>query len=325
MSRYEPGSTSTSSPGVHCGTSRTPTGDPALPASDSAPASVAVSSPDRVSVIVSRLITRRDNTSPRPSRRLVNFSICAHSSAIPSRAAASRRSSSSSTTPSPPPTPSWNSTIRRPTENGTVVRVRSIRNGDTRPHVHGKLREYVALEFSRPACWQFAPTGCRRPSHAATLWGTVSRQLAGGGRMHDDAAMRSGPSGGRADGMFSVLLDIAPGPELDLEELERLARHLRAEIADLDVESVRPGLGGTAPTGAKGTGAVTLGAVVVALSASGGVFTALVETPRDWLGRSSARHRVSLAIDGDTIALERATTAERRDLIDAYIRRHTGG
>ncbi|MEU6201383.1 hypothetical protein [Streptomyces sp. NPDC047061] len=137
--------------------------------------------------------------------------------------------------------------------------------------------------------------------------------------------MRSGPTGGRADGMLSVLLDIAPDPELDPEALERLARHLRAEIAELDVESVRPRLGGTAPAGAKGTDAVTLGAVVVALSASGGVFTALVETLRDWLGRSSARHRVSLTIDGDTIELERATTAERRDLIDAYIRRHTGG
>lgn len=62
----------------------------------------------------------------------------------------------------------------------------------------------------------------------------------------------------------------------------------------------------------------------MALSASGGVLTALVGTLRDWLGRSSARHRVSLTIDGDTIDLERASEAERRELIDAYIRRHTG-
>ena len=137
--------------------------------------------------------------------------------------------------------------------------------------------------------------------------------------------MRKGRTDHSADDVMTVLLVIAPDPELDPETAERLARRLRAEIADLDVESVRPGPGAPAPDGAKGSDAVTLGAVLVALSASGGVFTALIETLRDWLGRSSARHRVSLTIDGDTIELERASAAERRDLVDAYIRRHTGG
>ncbi|WP_327431495.1 effector-associated constant component EACC1 [Streptomyces sp. NBC_01236] len=127
-----------------------------------------------------------------------------------------------------------------------------------------------------------------------------------------------------ADDLVNVILDFAPDPELDPETAERLARRLRAEIAELDVESVRTGPAAPAPDGAKGAEVVTLGVVVVAMSASGGVFTALIETVRDWLGRSSARHRVSLTIDGDTIELERASAAERRDLIDAYVRRHTG-
>ncbi|MGX1913561.1 effector-associated constant component EACC1 [Streptomyces phaeochromogenes] len=138
--------------------------------------------------------------------------------------------------------------------------------------------------------------------------------------MQDNASMR----GGGADGVMEVLLVIAPDPELDAEAAERPVRQLRAEIAGLDVDSVRPGPAGAAPDGAKGTDPLTLGAIVVALSASGGVFTVLVETVRDWLGRSSARHRVSVTIDGDTIELERASDAERRDLIAAYIRRHTG-
>ncbi|MFJ2829303.1 hypothetical protein ACIPC1_17335 [Streptomyces sp. NPDC087263] len=124
--------------------------------------------------------------------------------------------------------------------------------------------------------------------------------------------------------MVNVLLLVAPDPELDPEAGELLAHRLRAEIAELDVESVRPAPMDTAPDGAKGADAVMLGAVVVALSASGGVFSTLVETLRDWLDRSSARHRVSLTIDGDTIELERASADERRDLVDAYIRRHTG-
>ncbi|MFH8491179.1 effector-associated constant component EACC1 [Streptomyces longisporoflavus] len=138
--------------------------------------------------------------------------------------------------------------------------------------------------------------------------------------MQNDAPTGSGHSGD----VVNVLLLVVPDPHLDPEAGERLARQLRSEIAELDVESVRPWPGGIIPDGAKGTDPLTLGAVVVALSASGGVFTAFVETLRDWLGRSSARHRLSLTIDGDTIELERATAAERRDLVDAYIRRHTG-
>ena len=103
-----------------------------------------------------------------------------------------------------------------------------------------------------------------------------------------------------------------------------MARRLRAEIAELDVDSVCLAPSAPAPDTAKGADAVTLGAVVVALSASGGVFTALIDTVRDWLARSSARHRVSLTIDSDTIELQRASDAERRALIDAYIRRHSG-
>jgi hypothetical protein len=141
--------------------------------------------------------------------------------------------------------------------------------------------------------------------------------------MKDDASMRSGHTDQRADGTMNVLLVLSPDPELDSEAREQVARQLRAEIAELDVESIRPGPGGPTPDGAKGTDPVALGAIIVALSASGGVFTALIDTLRDWLGRSSARHRVSLTIDGDTIELERASAAERRDLVDAYIRRHT--
>ncbi|MFI0264793.1 hypothetical protein ACH4OW_38035 [Streptomyces sp. NPDC017056] len=141
--------------------------------------------------------------------------------------------------------------------------------------------------------------------------------------MQDESSTRSRPADQQADGVMEVLLVVAPDPDLDPEAGERVTRRLKAEIADLDVESVRFGPSASAPDAAKGTDAVTLGAVVVALSASGGVFTALIETVRDWLVRSSARHRVSLTIDGDTIELERASDAERRDLIDAYIHRHT--
>ncbi len=135
--------------------------------------------------------------------------------------------------------------------------------------------------------------------------------------------MSSSDGDAGADGMVNLLLVLEPDPELDPEACERLSRQLRSELAELDVESVVPVMGGTAPDGAKGTDPVTLGVVIVALSASGGVFTGLIETVRDWLARHSGRHRISVTIDGDTIELERASAAQQRELVDAYVRRHS--
>lgn len=132
-------------------------------------------------------------------------------------------------------------------------------------------------------------------------------------------------SGGR---VREVLLALAPDEESDAEDVERLMRRLRTELRELDVDVLRPVPVGELPElppGAKGSDPVTVGAIVVALSASGGVFTVLIDTLRDWLGRQSARHRISVTIDGDTIELEHATAEERRELIDGFVRRHRSG
>lgn len=124
--------------------------------------------------------------------------------------------------------------------------------------------------------------------------------------------------------VVSVLLVVRPDAESDQDIGERLARQLRTELVELDIDSAALVAGGPVPDGAKGADAVTVGAIVVALSASGGVFTALLETLRDWLDRHSARHRISVTLDGDTIELERASAAQQQALVDAYIQRHTG-
>jgi hypothetical protein len=104
-----------------------------------------------------------------------------------------------------------------------------------------------------------------------------------------------------------------------------LARLLRSEVAELDVESVALVASGTVPDGAKGAGWVAVGAAIVALSASGGVFTALIETSRGWLGRQSARYRISMTIDGDAMELERAPARQQQALVDVYLDRRTSG
>ncbi|MGI9003861.1 MAG: effector-associated constant component EACC1 [Pseudonocardia sp.] len=133
--------------------------------------------------------------------------------------------------------------------------------------------------------------------------------------------------GGAAEAgeLVSLLLVLYPDPELDSEAGERLARRLRAELVELDVESIAPVVGETLPEGAKGTDLVTLGELIVVLSASGGVFVALIGTLRDWLGRQSGRHRLSVTIDGDTLELERASAEQQQALVDAYVQRHADG
>lgn len=136
--------------------------------------------------------------------------------------------------------------------------------------------------------------------------------------------MMSGENGGTPR-MTSLSLVVQVDPEVDPERAERLVRRLRGELAELDVASVSPVAAGPPPGRAKGTDPVTLGALVVAFSASGGVFTTLVGTLRDWLDRQSGRHRISVTIDGDTIELDRASAAQRQELLDAFVRRHSGG
>lgn len=108
----------------------------------------------------------------------------------------------------------------------------------------------------------------------------------------------------------------------DAEELDLLSRRLRAELGELDVDVRAAVPAGELPEGAKGADPVTIGSLMVAFSAAGGVFPGLVETLKDWLGRQSGKHKIKLTIDGDTVELERASSAERQQLIDAFVRRH---
>jgi hypothetical protein len=171
---------------------------------------------------------------------------------------------------------------------------------------------------------------------ASTRSATISAQQAVQGVCVDLDAVRwldTGDNGGAMSvdernvtaNAMSLLLVVVPDPELDGEASERLTRQLRAEIAKLDVESVGLATGGGVPDGAKAADPVTVGAIVVALSASGGVFHALVETLRDWLARHGRAHRISMTIDGDSIEVDRASAEQQRALVDAFVRRHSTG
>jgi hypothetical protein len=133
--------------------------------------------------------------------------------------------------------------------------------------------------------------------------------------------VESGPDGQ----LRQLTVVVEPEEGVDPDELDRMVRRLRAELMDVEVEDVEPVAAEDAPAGAKAGDPVSLGALMVTLSAAGGVFSVLIGTVRDWLGRQSAAQEISVTIDGDTLVLKKSTTRERRTLIDAYVRRHDTG
>lgn len=134
-----------------------------------------------------------------------------------------------------------------------------------------------------------------------------------------------GVAGGDAAELLTAKIVLSFDADSDAEDVERLTRQLRAELAELDLDSIGFVRDGSLPDGAKSVDPVTVGALVVALSASGGVFTTLIETLRDWLGRQAVARKIAVTIDGDTVELERATAAERNALIEAFLLRHNAG
>jgi hypothetical protein len=131
-------------------------------------------------------------------------------------------------------------------------------------------------------------------------------------------------AGNAVDGnQRALILVLDLDPEADAEEAERLGQQLRREIAQLDVEDVGPAFPGAAPEGAKG-GAVDWGTLLVTFGAAGGVFTAVIALAQDWLSQHVSAQKIKMTIDGDTIILGRTSSREREQLIDAWLRRHSG-
>ncbi len=121
---------------------------------------------------------------------------------------------------------------------------------------------------------------------------------------------------------LELQLTLKPEAEADAEEIERLGRQLRSELAALDVDHIVPLTMAEPPQGAKAGEVASLLEWLVTMSGSGGVLVTVVATLQDWLGRRGAAHKVKLTIDGDSLELDGATPTERSELIEMFIRRH---
>jgi hypothetical protein len=110
----------------------------------------------------------------------------------------------------------------------------------------------------------------------------------------------------------------------DDARLEELALLLRQDLLALDVRAVEPYREGTAPDGTRAGFAAIAGVLSVSLQPGLQVLGAVVSVVRDWLRRSGSRRTVKITIDGDTIELSGASDAVQQQLVDAWVRKHTG-
>jgi hypothetical protein len=121
-----------------------------------------------------------------------------------------------------------------------------------------------------------------------------------------------------------IHLQVVPAGDVpdDDEAIAESALALGQELAELDVDEVRPVAAGEAPEGAKGIELLALGGLLIKLAQSAQVLRQVVDAVRDWVGRTGARS-VKLTLDGDVLEVTGASGADMKKLIDAWVQRHS--
>ncbi|WP_242882107.1 hypothetical protein [Actinomadura litoris] len=114
-----------------------------------------------------------------------------------------------------------------------------------------------------------------------------------------------------------LLLHVSPDTDDDRADLADSARRLRAELLDLDVDTVEPLTEDEAPEGAKGL-ATLAGALIVKLGDAG--LGTVVTKVLDFVLRTD--RAVEATVDGDTIKLTSATRAQQAAIVQAWLARH---
>jgi hypothetical protein len=115
-----------------------------------------------------------------------------------------------------------------------------------------------------------------------------------------------------------VVLHLDAGPHADPDEQSNSATRLRAELLELNVDSVDPVRSGPAPAGAKGD-AVTLTTLAVTLAPI--AVTELIKALQTWLSRHE-RASVSVESGGEKIQVTGTPSKEQQRLIDAFVAKH---
>ena len=119
-----------------------------------------------------------------------------------------------------------------------------------------------------------------------------------------------------------LLVVLEPENGVEDDARERLARQLGAELRELDIDSLTAVERHPAPAGSKGVDVSMVGSWLVTLTASVDVFKTIVATVQDWLSRHRSGHAVKIVMDGDTLELTAASTAEQAEIVRAFVLKH---
>ncbi|MEU5789109.1 hypothetical protein ABZ754_15435 [Micromonospora purpureochromogenes] len=119
-----------------------------------------------------------------------------------------------------------------------------------------------------------------------------------------------------ADG-YDLVVQVNATAEDDQEHLAALARRLRAELLDLDVDAVEPLTDSDAPDGAKGVSAL---AGMLGIRLGGAALAAAFTRIRSWASRNG--RSVEITIDGDTIKVTGISAQQQDQLINVWLSRH---
>jgi len=114
-----------------------------------------------------------------------------------------------------------------------------------------------------------------------------------------------------------LLVRVNPAGDGDEAETVGLARRLRAELLDLDIDAVEPVSEAVAPAGAKGLSSLA-GMLAVRWGTAG--LAAVLARIRDWVTRNGCSAEVT--IDGDTVKVTGATRRQQEQLVNAWLARH---
>jgi hypothetical protein len=112
---------------------------------------------------------------------------------------------------------------------------------------------------------------------------------------------------------LEIHLDVS---DSDAEELDRLTRQLRSQLAELDVDAVEPISGGPAPEGTKALDWVIVGGLLV--RAGPAALSAVARTVQAWVARD-ARRSVTLRHGDRELVLAAATAEQQERLVEAFL------
>jgi hypothetical protein len=112
---------------------------------------------------------------------------------------------------------------------------------------------------------------------------------------------------------LEIHLDVS---DSDAEELDRLTRQLRSQLAELDVDAVEPISGGPAPEGTKAADWVIVGGLLVRAAPT--AVSAVVRTVQAWLARD-LRRNVEIRRGNDVLVLSAATAEQQERLVEKFL------